>query len=168
MKFHLAVAAFCLVLPQSGMARVDTPPEYRAVEADLSSGLKACLGEAGGNHDAAFACADGLYDRCAKLAPDGETTVGYVMCGAVASRILDREMNAVWSVIRKKADATTFARLLEEQRAWLKIRDRKAHAASRRHEGGSMGRYSGAASYVGDSAERLATLHEIAGSLQSP
>ena len=60
----------------------------------------------------------------------------------VAAVLLDGEMNEIGSVIKKRA-GPAFPPILEEQRAWLRLRDSEADAATRRHEGGSMSAWTG-------------------------
>ena len=65
-------------------------------------------------------------------------------------------------MIRCKAAPGHFEALLDEQRAWLRLRESDARAAVMRYSGGSMGAYSGWIAYNRLTTERLARLREIA------
>lgn len=167
MKSGIAVALAVLIpaLSEEAIAQDrQVPDDYLITEGRLAGGLRPCLEQAGGGFEPALACAKSVFSECVDTGPSGDTTAGLSICSSVASKIIDAEMNIVWAEIRTDAPAADFAELLDEQRAWLRMRTRDSQAAVDRYSGGSMAAYSGGVAYVNMSAERLARLHEIASS----
>lgn len=163
----LISVAFCMPIV-AGIAfsqEFQVPEDYRIIEGRLAGGFQPCLEQAKGNYESSLACSRSIFDECREVGPSGDTTAGLAICSSVSAKILDAEMNVVWAHIKKGASASEFAELLEEQRAWLRMRTRDSEAATRRYEGGSMSAYSGGVAYVGMTAERLARLHEIAANI---
>lgn len=158
-------AALTLGISPSFGQEYTIPEDYRVTEGRLAGGLGPCLEQAGGGYEAALSCTQSVFQDCLAEGPDGDATAGLGICSSVAGKILDNEMNMIWSRLKKDAAPAAFQDVLEEQRAWLKLRDSNAQAAAERYSGGSMGGYSGGIMHVGMTAERLARLHEIAAGL---
>ena len=61
------------------------------------------------------------------------------ICAQQAWQRADDDLNALWSVLKPRADAAGWGkRLLEEQRAWLRTRDARCEAERATYEGGSI------------------------------
>lgn len=161
----IAVAAFLPLLSGHAIAQDRrVPDDYLVTEGRLAGGLRPCLEQAAGGYEPALACAKSVFSECVDTGPSGDTTAGLSICSSVSAKIIDAEMNIIWAEIKRDAPAAAFTELLDEQRAWLRMRERDSQAARDRYSGGSMAAYSGGVAYVDMSADRLARLHEIASS----
>ena len=75
------------------------------------------------------ALADGAYDRCMSNA-DG-TNAAYAGCGAAWVAREDARLNAAWKAVFPTLSAVRQREVREEQRAWIKLKDRSCAAEAR-------------------------------------
>lgn len=141
--------------------QVETPAEYKEIEQKIRSELSQCFEQGGSNYDEARSCAASVNNACTEQSPDAETTAGMTVCAAMSAKILDDELNQVWSGIKGKASKEEFAKLLEKQRHWLEFRNDEKAAADKRYEGGTIQAAAGLMHYVTLTVDRVARLHEI-------
>lgn len=75
------------------------------------------------------ALADGAYDRCMSNA-DG-TNPSYARCGQAWVAREDARLNATWKAVFPTLSAVRQREVREEQRAWIKLKDRSCAAEAR-------------------------------------
>jgi uncharacterized protein YecT (DUF1311 family) len=67
-----------------------------------------------------------------------DTTIDMQHCAAHDLRVADAQMSARYTALRAKLRPAARQRLLDEQRLWLRNRDRNCIAKGERYRGGSM------------------------------
>ena len=113
------------------------------------------------DEDSALACNDLTSRACMAMGPDGDTTLGRVMCAGILTDLWDAELDRLWPIRQDGLNAEEAEMLAAEQEAWLAYREAACAFAVAEVAGGTMAAHVGTDCRIALTAERVTEFREI-------